>query len=409
MLKAMGAAALLGGPCVVAGTSRRKFVEVFLRGAANTHLSVDPPLGVKRTNGKFEQAVCDLPVTQVPGKDQLLVGPGFAPAVSAFQTLPTAFVNGILMEITAHDIAFDYMATGRLPLRFPFEPALSAAMGLATGGFPTHVMLNAKVPLGRSSRSAPYLLVGSPKELETMFRLPTDIPFQPESLAAGDELAAALDRGLQSRHAQEAADDVAAWMRARSNIQDVAKRYGESLKLTDDVAKRYGIVRGREAGAPFAGALLILRSGLTPYLSLTLFGFDTHSDELNDQTAAQTAAAGALALFVEDLARTPDPDDATKMLAETTTIVVTSEFTRTPRFNARKGTDHWPTTSAVVLGAGVKDNTVVGATDDNGKAAPLAGGAMITPESFNAAVLKQLGFAERAAEVSDAPLSGVFA
>jgi uncharacterized protein (DUF1501 family) len=38
---------------------------------------------------------------------------------------------------------------------------------------------------------------------------------------------------------------------------------------------------------------------------------------------------------------------------------------RTPKLNAGGGKDHWPVTSAMLLGAGVRGGRVIGATDDS--------------------------------------------
>lgn len=399
-----------------AGQSGRRFVQIFLRGAWNTNFSIDPVVGAKRTSGAYDSAHLDLEVTPVPGKGALLVGAGFKPAVSAFQAMPTAFVNGIQMEVTAHDIAFEYMATGRSPLRFPFEPALAVAMGQATGGFPTHVMLNAPSPIGKTARAAPYLLIGSSNQLGTMFRSPVRADFAAGTLALGDAFAKQLDDSFKGRLTESAADDVALWTEARSKIIALSEKYGDSLKLSDELEKRYGVVRGKEAGAPFAGALVVLRSGLARFLSMSIFGFDTHTDELDRQIPAQNAAATALARFVEDLAATPDPDDASKKLIETTTLLVTSEFTRTPKFNGAEGTDHWGAAGAIVMGAGVRDGVVVGAMSDNAGLLGWEGGAAValtaqnalTPEMVAASILRALGFPERAALVSEVPLDGLF-
>jgi len=53
-------------------------------------------------------------------------------------------------------------------------------------------------------------------------------------------------------------------------------------------------------------------------------------------------------------------------MALDTTIVVVSEMARSPRRNADNGTEHWPTTSALVIDpAGRRGGRVLGATDDH--------------------------------------------
>ncbi len=49
-------------------------------------------------------------------------------------------------------------------------------------------------------------------------------------------------------------------------------------------------------------------------------------------------------------------------LIEDTLVVIMSEMTRTPKRNVKLGKDHWPHTSQIWFGAGVKGGTVVGAS-----------------------------------------------
>ncbi len=47
-----------------------------------------------------------------------------------------------------------------------------------------------------------------------------------------------------------------------------------------------------------------------------------------------------------------------------TVFVIMSEMGRTPKLNGNDGKDHWPYTSAMVMGPGLKGGRVVGATDE---------------------------------------------
>lgn len=51
-------------------------------------------------------------------------------------------------------------------------------------------------------------------------------------------------------------------------------------------------------------------------------------------------------------------------LLDRTLVVVLSEMGRTPRLNADAGKDHWPVTSAMLLGAGVRGGRMLGGTSD---------------------------------------------
>ena len=51
-------------------------------------------------------------------------------------------------------------------------------------------------------------------------------------------------------------------------------------------------------------------------------------------------------------------------LLDETCIVVMSEMGRTPALNGNEGKDHWPYTSALVMGPGLQGGRVIGATDE---------------------------------------------
>jgi len=88
---------------------------------------------------------------------------------------------------------------------------------------------------------------------------------------------------------------------------------------------------------------------------------------LADESALLTALRGLLAggRYLEAAQRLealPAPEGGS--LLDQTTVLVMSEMGRTPIHNAAIGKDHWPVTSAMLVGAGVAGGRVVGATDD---------------------------------------------
>jgi Protein of unknown function (DUF1501) len=76
-------------------------------------------------------------------------------------------------------------------------------------------------------------------------------------------------------------------------------------------------------------------------------------------------------------------------LLETTLVVATGEFGRTPRINAHGGRDHWPGVwSAVLAGGGTRGGRVIGASDALG-AAPAD--RPVTPAELVATMFRSLG------------------
>jgi uncharacterized protein (DUF1501 family) len=76
-------------------------------------------------------------------------------------------------------------------------------------------------------------------------------------------------------------------------------------------------------------------------------------------------------------------------LLESTLVVVTTEFGRTPRINELAGRDHWPNAFSIVMsGGGVKGGRIIGATD---KQAAEVAERPITPQDMAATILHLLG------------------
>lgn len=87
--------------------------------------------------------------------------------------------------------------------------------------------------------------------------------------------------------------------------------------------------------------------------------WDTHSDNFRQmrRSLAPTLDA-AFSTLVGDLAERG-------MLSETL-VVINAEFGRTPKINRSAGRDHWPWVYSLVLaGAGIREGTVCGASDDS--------------------------------------------
>ena len=122
---------------------------------------------------------------------------------------------------------------------------------------------------------------------------------------------------------------------------------------------------------------------------------DNHDESwADDHPETLRAGFNALATLIDDL------EEANLM--EKTTIVVFSEFGRTPLINTRDGRDHSLSSCALLLGAGIPANTVIGGTNDVGLG-PLPidpntgqtldnGGTTLTPANVLASVMQGAGY-----------------
>ncbi|MDD9935725.1 MAG: DUF1501 domain-containing protein [Myxococcales bacterium] len=103
-------------------------------------------------------------------------------------------------------------------------------------------------------------------------------------------------------------------------------------------------------------AVRALGEGLSCTTLLQTDDWDTHDDN-SEQDMLHQGLFASLITLVESL-------EQAQLLDETMVLVI-SEMGRTPRLNNDGGKDHWPVTSAMLLGAGVGGNRTLGGTSDS--------------------------------------------
>ncbi|HEX2679292.1 MAG TPA: DUF1501 domain-containing protein, partial [Polyangiales bacterium] len=138
-------------------------------------------------------------------------------------------------------------------------------------------------------------------------------------------------------------------------------------------------------------AVHALRDGLSHAVMLQTNDWDTHQDNAR-QTERHEMLFGALSTLLASLEK--------EKLLDDTLVAVVSEMGRTPKLNAELGKDHWPVTSALLLGAGVRGNQALGGTSDSLDALSVdlatgavkaSGGSQLQASSFVAGVLQAVG------------------
>jgi uncharacterized protein (DUF1501 family) len=109
------------------------------------------------------------------------------------------------------------------------------------------------------------------------------------------------------------------------------------------------------AGQRMLMARRLVQAGVR-FVSLTYGGWDMHSGIKGGMAGQLPAFDQAFATLVRDLERTG--------LFDSTLLMISSEFGRTPKINATAGRDHWPKVFSVVLaGGGIKKGFVYGSSD----------------------------------------------
>lgn len=174
---------------------------------------------------------------------------------------------------------------------------------------------------------------------------------------------------------------VAAWLRSREDAHvDRRVRSARSVARMDDwfeAQTRAAALRAE--GDAFAASLdrgrsvsfdrqvqlavQLIEGGLSHSVGIdTGRSWDTHQRNSDQHALFEELFAGLDSLMtLLDAAG----------LGDDTQIVVLSEMTRTPKLNSDAGKDHWPSTSAMLIGGDIRQGAVLGGTNDLLEALPV--------------------------------------
>lgn len=115
-----------------------------------------------------------------------------------------------------------------------------------------------------------------------------------------------------------------------------------------------------EYGRNAAGQRMLMARRLVAagvrFVTLTYGGWDMHTSIKAGMAGQLPPFDQAFATLIRDLERNG--------LLDSTLVMITSEFGRTPKINATAGRDHWPKVFSIVLaGGGIKKGNVYGSSD----------------------------------------------
>ena len=117
----------------------------------------------------------------------------------------------------------------------------------------------------------------------------------------------------------------------------------------------WGPILRPRAGASFLTARRLVEAGAR-FVTVTYGAWDTHAYHYRGIETQMPDLDRAYAGLITDLDQ--------RGLLDSTLVLVTSEFGRTPRVNAGGGRDHWPRVFSIAMaGGGVKRGSVYGASD----------------------------------------------
>jgi hypothetical protein len=308
----------------------------------------------------------------------------------------TSIINGVQVRSFVHTDCIKRMLTGSPSETTPDMGAI-AAFELAPE-LPVPYLA-----LGQFSRSGPLAAIsgraGTTNQLQALVDpaaayFPNDGSLVPDfGLATGDDEDALVRQYLEAG-AQRARTTRGQRGYNKKRIDDFIASLDRSETLARFV--RDGASLGErgytvDLAVQIPLAVQALSSGLSHTTMLQSgFPWDTHT-----ANAQQGVFHDALFQSLDALVQQLEDDE----LLDTTTVMVLSEMGRTPKLNGEEGKDHWPVTSCLLLGAGVRGGTVLGATNDElgarsidlATGEPDDGGVQLQSANLVAGVLENLG------------------
>jgi uncharacterized protein (DUF1501 family) len=369
--------------------TRKRLVMVLAQGGWDTTYALDPK----------EPPGADVPAGAIQKFGNLDVFTDASrPSVTSFFTkyaAQTAVVRGISVASVAHQECLKRMATGT---RNETSPDMGAMVAHDNGNdLPLPYLI-----LGDTAYAGPYAVsagrVGATNQIIALldpaqaYRTDGRAPFvttNAEDTILQRYATASANRMRATRGAQgynrKRVDDFAESIRRGKQLQGVRDGFGSrgrTLALSNQVDL----------------AIDALERDISQSVMLnTRLAWVTH-DNNTDQAALHETTFGGLTRLLDGLAARAGRSAGTTMLDDTV-VVCFSEFARTPKLNSAAGKDHWPVTSAVVVGGGVKGGRAYGASTAGIEAAKVdfttgarsAAGSTLMSNHFVAGVLKLCG------------------
>lgn len=403
-----------------------------MQGAWDIQLCLDTRDPAVFTAARVPETGIELAWDLLPARFQNTITPNgsnitFGPAMAAFANNhydKSCIVRGINMETLSHVVGQRYFITGKKPAGEQARGS-SVAGAMAEQALPLYVGPVPEVPNlvvdteaffeGEVATARPWRMGGrSVYELFFAFRDGIGDPIPDAALASSRPVLdpyrdnyeacdpAGLDRGGLL------AKLLGTQKRAREIVQADLSTHFDFFNLQNpEIAQLradFGFTQLGTPGAQAAIAYQAIRYGISQFVTIRLQDdLDTHNDRWwREQPILLEDAFNALDALVTQLGATPHPDLPNESLLDHTTIVVHSDFSRTPTLNSLQGRDHSLLNACLLVGNKVPHNLVVGGSSDTGMS-PLSadpatgavvssGGITIKPELVLGAVMYNLGY-----------------
>lgn len=291
-------------------------------------------------------------------------------------------INSMATNTGAHEQANYYMHTSfglRGTIRHPGMGAwLSFYQGAGNPSLPPYVFIgnDSRHPgAGFFAKKHGPLMVSNPEAGLQNVRPAKGVT--DERFAMRRDLASAMDEAFQAE-----------WQ--TRNVKAYADMYDDAVRLMKsddlrafDLTQESESVRQSYGKESFGQGCLLARRLVehgVRFVEVSLGSWDTHTANFINTPRLCDVLDTALSALVADL--------NARGLLESTMIVVSSEFGRTPKINQNQGRDHFPVFSSVLIGGGIKGGQKYGATDKDGAAVTEN---KVSPPDLNATIAYALG------------------
>ncbi|MEP6862960.1 MAG: DUF1501 domain-containing protein [Deltaproteobacteria bacterium] len=320
------------------------------------------------THWKSAKLDGDVETFQILEAGALRFGPGIGDLIDLHDRLTV--INGLAMNTVSHPDGTAFSCTGR-HLAGGRSPAASIDVAI-TNELGTAQLLP-DVAIG-----FPAAYVGDHLDRRAIPLRIANAGVMAKSLARSDAYLKDGDRAAITALLADEAHDLAGhsvfpetFERLASQEEALPHLLGNELKTAftpqalqaaypqlDYKAKNIG---GGALGAAFA--VEAMKRNLIRTIGFALGGLDTHNQNYKQHAHTQQELFGTIAKLVKLLDVTPHPTRRGHKLADSTHILVFSDFCRTPQINLAGGRDHYPNNSALVISPRFVAGKTFGKTD----------------------------------------------
>ncbi len=310
-----------------------------------------------------------------------------------------AILRGVTHSLAAHELGTKYLNTGNRPTPALDYPGYGAVVSKE---LPAAADMPPFVAIPNTAQSAGYLGVRY-AALQTNATPAPGQPFNVRGITIGSGLTV-TDVERRQRLLRDV-DTAFKGHEADSDLLDGLDKFQEKAYsiLSSPRARQAFNLAAEEPRViegfgknPFGQSCLLagrlIEAGVR-FATVSFGGWDTHAQNFNalKGTADPKGGKGALGLLPRldaGLSALFTWLDARKLL-DSTAVLVTGEFGRTPKVNRNAGRDHWARAMFVLLaGGGMRGGQVVGASDARGEG-PVGEG--IKPDDVAASFYHSLG------------------